>query len=69
MGLIPKESFYDLEKEVNTMENKYICLACGNHFAVDATMSSAEKKCSRCKSTRVLKMDLSTIFNFSGGGG
>ncbi len=48
------------------MANEYICLKCGNQFAVYA---SAEKKCSKCGSANVLKLSPTSIFGFSGGGG
>jgi DNA-directed RNA polymerase subunit RPC12/RpoP len=48
------------------MTSDYVCLKCGNVFVVNA---SAEKKCSKCGSTNVLKLSPSGIFGFSGGGG
>jgi DNA-directed RNA polymerase subunit RPC12/RpoP len=47
------------------MKKEYICLSCGNQFAVPP---SAEKKCSRCDSTNVLKLNPESIFGFLGGG-
>ncbi len=48
------------------MAQDYICLKCGNQFVLYA---AAEKKCSTCGSTNVLKLRPSSIFGFSGGGG
>jgi DNA-directed RNA polymerase subunit RPC12/RpoP len=47
------------------MSKDYICLACGNHFLV---APSAEKTCSRCGSTNVLKLSPSGMFGLPGGG-
>jgi len=52
-------------KEVNVMAKEYICLACGNHFVA---LPQAEKECSRCGSTNVLKLNPENIFGFLGGG-
>ncbi len=48
------------------MAQDYICLKCGNHFLL---YQAGEKKCSKCGSTNVLKLNPSGLFGFSGGGG
>ncbi len=48
------------------MRSDYICLKCGNHFVL---YTSAEKKCSKCGSANVLKLNPSSVFGYSGGGG
>ncbi len=47
------------------MTKEYVCLACGTQFTPS---SAAEKKCSHCGSTNVLKLNLESIFGFLGGG-
>ena len=49
--------------------HEYICLACGNYYLfVPSSTGVEDKKCPKCSSVNVMKVDMSRIFGFTGGG-
>ncbi|HXX57398.1 MAG TPA: hypothetical protein VEI96_05300 [Thermodesulfovibrionales bacterium] len=50
---------------------EYICLACGSYYqtAPSSTHDCDEKKCPKCFSSNVMKLNVSKLFGFAGGGG
>lgn len=50
--------------------NDYICFTCGKHFVMAASSdSSSDKKCPKCGSANILKINPSNLFGFTGLGG
>ncbi len=51
------------------MSKEYLCLECGSRFVVvPSAKNTLDKKCSRCGSANIMKLNGESIFSFSGGG-